>query len=352
METEKIIRLKTKNTYTLLFISLLIALPASIVIGVIFGSSDVSLTDIFVICRDKIIGVEVKGIPASSVSIVWGLRFPRMILAIVVGGGLAICGAAMQAITQNVLAEPYILGVSSGASAMVAFAYYLSLDRIFSGSAVAVFAFLGALLSLLLVYAIGAVGQAGTRNYLILGGMAVSVILNAVTNFFSAVLPNDSALKNVILWMWGSLAGARWDNVALPAAVSIIGLIFFCCMSSSYNLISLGRETAISLGINIKKVTGWTLFAVSVLTGIFVASCGLIGFVGFIIPHIVRMLIGSEHRKLFPFTYLSGAVFLAWIDIISRNILAPREMAVGIFSAFVGGPFFVFLLIQKKRNII
>ncbi len=347
---------RPKSSSALLATGLFSILLVSTVAGIIFGAVDLSLADIGEIIRGKLAGTQIDSVPGYAVNIVWELRFPRALLAVAVGGGLAICGAAMQSITQNVLAEPYILGVSSGASAMVALAYYVrlgvSLFRVIpESSAVSMFAFAGAMLSLLLVYSIGMTGRSGSGNHLVLAGMAVSVILNAVTNFIIAMLPNESALKNVTMWMWGSLAGARWSNVTLPIVVSVAGLLFFSTFSNSYNLMSLGNETAVSLGTNVRQMKRITLFVLSLMTGIFVASCGLIGFIGFIIPHIVRMVAGADHRKLFPYSYLCGAAFLSSMDIISRTLLAPREMAVGIFSAFCGGPFFVFLLFRRTKRV-
>lgn len=346
--------LKSDYSKAVFFILLVCLVPITIIAGVIFGSADITAAEVLGVTANKLFGIESVSISEARTAIIWDLRIPRILLALAVGGGLAVCGAVMQAVTQNVLAEPYILGVSSGASAMVALAYFVGIHKIeffsYTGNAVQIFAFVGALISLLLVYGVGATERSGTTNHLILAGMAVSVMLNALTNFLISILPNDSSLKNVINWMWGSLASARWSNIHLPSVVSLIGLIFFLSLSNSYNLISLGRETAVSLGVNTRLVTKVTLFAVAFVTGVFVSYCGLIGFVGFIIPHTVRLLVGSEHKRLLIFTYMLGAVFLGIMDIFSRNLFAPREIAIGIFSAFVGAPFLVFLLTGKSRR--
>lgn len=343
--------LKKKKIRILFLAALAASVPITVMAGVILGSADVSLQEVGAIIGNKLFGGELLDVSMSKSSIIWDLRMPRMLLAIAIGGGLAVCGVAMQAITQNVLAEPYILGVSSGASAMVALAFFLRLDRLLSISMVPLFAFLGALGSLILVYSVASARRTGAAGHLILAGMAISVLLNAMTNFLIAMLPNESSLKNVINWMWGSLANARWSNVFLPMTVSIGVFVIFYFFSNAYNLISLGSDTATSFGVDVKKITKLTLFFLSIATGIFVSACGLVGFVGFIIPHIVRILVGSEHRRLFPYTFLMGAVFLALMDILSRNLFAPREMAVGIFSAFVGSPFFIFLLFRKSRSM-
>ena len=342
--------LRTGNRRLIFLSFLMILIPIVILLGIIMGSTNIDILDVFAVIKGKITNEEIDNISKSTITVIWDLRLPRVILSLVVGGGLAVCGAAMQAVTQNVLAEPYILGISSGASAMVAFAYFLGIEKLASGLTLNSFAFAGAFSSMVIVYIVGTVGGSTGGNRLILAGMSVSVILNALTNFLISILPNDSSLKNVISWMWGSLASARWTNIFLPICISLVGLFFFIAMSNSYNLISFGNETAVSMGVNYSYIVGSTLFIIAVMTGTFVSVCGLIGFIGFVIPHLVRLLIGAEYRKLFPCAYLLGAVFLCIMDILSRYIFAPREMAVGIFSAFIGGPLFVFLLLKKNRR--
>lgn len=319
------------------------------VIGCKFGGTEVSLIDTLNIILGKVGIVKLSPNLSSEAVIVWNLRLPRLILAAVVGGGLAICGVAMQALTQNVLAEPYILGIASGASfgivlaTLIFFSNVVVLAILIPG-----FAFMGAILATFLVYQ---VGGGGSNSKLILAGMALSIIFNALANLLIHFLPHESALKNVTMWMWGSLAGARWHNIGIPIIVSICSLIIFSYLGRNFNIISLGNETATNLGIDVKKMRRNTMIMISILTGVLISVSGLIGFIGFIVPHAVRILRGADHKFLFKNAFLAGSIFLICMDILARTILAPREIAVGVFSALCGGPFFIWLLYRKNKGL-
>lgn len=340
---------KKKQTVLVLVISVIL-LILTFVLGMKFGSVDVSFFDTLKIIYSKIGGGNLDEIKRSNITIIWDLRLPRMILALAAGGGLAVCGVAMQALTQNVLAEPYILGISSGASMMVALAYLLIGKSYLLGTFLPFFSFAGSILVMILVYHIGLGGRKASTTRLVVVGMAVSLILNAITNLIMSFLPRDGGMMNVMLWMWGSLSEARWNNITLPLLVSFSGALFFSVCGRHYNLMSLGSVTASSLGVNVGKWRQLTVLVISLLTGIIVASSGLIGFVGFVIPHAVRLLIGADHRRVFPASFITGGLFLAWMDILSRSLLAPREISIGIFSALFGGPVFMFLLYKSKKK--
>ena len=322
-------------------------LVISVLVGTILGSADLTLNTVLDMLKQKIFRIQNEGLSDSAVYIVWNLRLPRAVLAVAAGGGLAICGAAMQAITQNVLADPYILGVSSGASAMVSLNYFLGGIFLSSHLFTDAFAFMGAILAMFLVYSVGVAKGGASNTRLVLAGMAVSIVLNAVSQFF-ITMSDEKASRSVTMWMMGSLADARWENIPIPLLASLAGLLFFCAHARGYDLISLGDETAISMGINAAKLKMRTMIAVSFVTGIIVASCGLIGLVGFVIPHLVRLLLGAGHRKLLPVSFLTGCIFLVWMDVIARTIMAPQEFPIGIFTAFCGGPFFVWLLYKQN----
>lgn len=352
--TEKELDLKNKSgngsRYILLSISIIILLLGSILVATLLGSADLSVNTVFDVLKSKIFGVESSGLSTSDIYIIWNLRLPRALLAIAAGGGLAICGAAMQAITQNVLADPYILGVSSGASAMVSIAFFLGGTFSSTSGIIQLFAFGGAILSMVFVYSVGATksGSSGTR--LVLAGMAISIVLNAVSQFF-ITLSSDKVTRSVTMWMMGSLADARWGNVALPLLASLIGLAVFMANARNYDLISLGDETAISMGVNVARLKKLTMLMVAFVTGVIVSCCGIIGLVGFVIPHIVRLLFGSKHRRLLPITFLMGCTFLVWMDMVARLVMAPQELPIGIFTAICGGPFFIWLLRRQNHSI-
>lgn len=325
-----------------------VLLLVSVLFGVILGSADLTVSTVLDVLKLKLFGIPNAELSKSVIYIVWNLRLPRAILAIAAGGGLAICGAAMQAITQNVLAEPYILGVSSGASAMVSLAYFFGGVLISSNVFTDTFAFAGAVLSMLLVYSVGVAKSGSSNTRLVLAGMAISIILNAVSQFF-ITLSDEKATRSVTMWMMGSLADARWNNIAIPLIASFVGLLFFYANARAYDLISLGDETAISMGVNTARLKKLTIMMVAFVTGIIVANCGLIGLVGFVIPHIVRLLLGAGHRKLMPIAFIVGCIFLVWMDVLARTIMAPQELPIGIFTAFCGGPFFIWLLYKQNQ---
>jgi iron complex transport system permease protein len=353
MNTKKMTDVERKKDSGWLLAALLVillgALAVSIVSGVFLGSANMDGKTVIDVLLMKLFGREAPELNKAAVSIVWELRLPRVLLAIAVGGGLAVAGAAMQAVTTNVMADPYILGASSGASAAVALAFFLGGTFAHSGVFISTFAFGGAMLALILVYAIGMTGGSASSNRLVLAGMAISVILTAVTHFFISMAPDEHTARSITSWTMGSLATARWDNIGFPILSTLIGSLAFILISRAFNLLSQGDETAVSLGVNVHLLKRVTIILVSLITGAAVSAGGVIGFVGFIIPHIVRMLLGADHRRVFPFSYLIGGLFLMWMDVLARTVIAPKELPIGVFTAFCGGPFFVWLLFRKKQ---
>jgi len=339
-----------KTNTVLLFVAVCFMLIFALWLSAALGSANVSLDTVFQVLGLRRFGIESETLERAAVFIVWDLRLPRGILAIAVGGGLAIAGVAMQSVTQNVMADPYILGVSSGALAFVSVGYFIGGVFLQNPAIIPAMAFSGAVFSMLLVYAIGGFGKSGGNVRLILSGMAVSITLNAIAQFFIVSAPDDVRIRGILSWMMGTLASARWGNIALPLTASILACGFFFYNARSFDLMALGDETAIGLGTNVKKVKRNAIIAVSFVTAIAVSSAGLIGMVGFVIPHIVRFLIGTEHRKLFPLAFIVGGVFLLLMDIMARVVLAPREVPIGVFTALCGGPFFVWLIKRKLKN--
>ena len=219
-----------------LIISLMVMIVVSIIIGIFLGSADLDAKTVIDVLRYKIFGTENSDLKRSAISIVWELRLPRVLLAIAAGGGLAVAGAAMQAVTQNVMADPYILGASSGASAAVAFTFVIGGVFAQSGSVISVFAFAGAILALLLVYSVGMVGNAGSTSRLVLAGMAISVILTAATQFFVSIAPDAYTVRNITAWTMGSLSSARWTTIGFPSFGAIAGSLVFIYFGRAFNL--------------------------------------------------------------------------------------------------------------------
>ncbi|MGF7107849.1 FecCD family ABC transporter permease [Treponema pedis] len=340
---------KTSFNFWLILSAVSVLIFCSVSFGTLFGSADLAFKDVFKVFQLKLFGKETDDLSLSSIYIVWNLRMPRVLLAFAAGGGLAICGAAMQSVTQNILADPYILGISSGASAAVSVALFLGVPLSILTYGLPVFAFAGACIALVFVYSLGMAGRTGSSARLVLAGIAVSVVLNAFTQLFMMLAPSDRIIRNLLSWMMGSLASARWNNILFPCVCAIAGSLVFLFFARAFNVISLGDETAISLGIHTGKLKKITTLTTAMITGVSVSACGIIGFVGFIIPHIVRLLIGCDHRKLFPLSFLTGGLFLIWMDILARTLLSPQELPVGIFTALCGGPFFIWLLRKQIK---
>lgn len=337
------------NNNLLIFLAIAIIFSFSFLISGFFGSADIGAQDVLKVIANRLFNIKTEAIDKGIIYIVWELRIPRALLAIAVGGGLAISGVSMQAVTQNILAEPYMLGVSSGALVGVTIVNYFNLSVGHSSIVTPIIAFLGALFALVFVYKVGGVGIAASSNRLILAGLAISIILNAVANFMLITMPDPNAIRNVISWTMGSLSRARWNNITIPIVGILIASIYFMMNVRHYDTISLGSDTALSLGVDVVKLKRRSIIIVAIISAFAVSSAGIIGLIGFIIPHINRLIFGTEHRKLYPLSFILGALFLLWMDILARTLLAPQELPIGIFTAIVGGPFFVWMLLKKRK---
>ena len=340
---------RTRRGFWMKMVILFAMLLFSIPLCALWGSANISYGETSRFLVSQLLPFFEYEVPKWVRNVIWELRIPRILLGIAVGGGLAICGVAMQALTRNVLAEPYILGVSSGASAMAVLVLMFGANTPLASLGVPGAAFLGALGSLLLVYTLSISRGHSSSERLLLSGVAVSAVLNALTQFFILVAPDSNSVKSALYWMMGSLSGARWGNVALPIFVSVAGCFILYYLGKSMNLLSQGDESATTLGVNVAGMRKALLVIVSLITGVLVSASGCIGFVGLMIPHIVRMLFGADHRRVIPASFLMGALFLIWMDVGARVLLAPSEMSIGILTAFCGGPFFVWLLRHKKK---
>lgn len=276
-------------------------------------------------------------------NIIWEIRFPRVLLGGVVGAGLAVVGATMQALVRNPLADPYLLGVSSGASLGAVAVMLLGIGwlGVFSLS---IAAFGGALLAFGCVFVLARQGGRLTTGRLILAGVAVAYVFAALTNFLIFNAPDGEQVKSVLFWMLGGLGGARWALLGLPALALLAGTLLLALQSRALNALSVGEETAATLGVDTTSFRRQTFALTSLLTGTLVAVSGGIGFVGLMLPHIVRLLVGPDHRRLLPVAALAGAIFLIWVDVLARSIVAPQELPIGIITALLGAPFFIWLM--------
>lgn len=276
------------------------------------------------------------------------IRLPRVLLAALVGGALALCGAVMQGLFRNPLADPYLLGIAGGATAGAALAITLHLDS--SWGAVPLGAFLGAVVTVIIVYRLAQTRWAQLDNYaLILSGVALAALFSAVTSFllFYGGAAHDA--RRLIFWILGGLGGAQWLYVwGLLGTLAITGVVLVL-FARDLNALSLGEEMAAHLGIEPRHLRKILLFAVTLLTAVAVAVSGTIGFVGLIVPHILRLLVGPDHRLLLPASALGGAVLLTLCDALARTVLAPAELPIGIITALLGAPFFLYLLRRRAQ---
>ncbi len=278
-------------------------------------------------------------------AIVWDIRFPRTLLAIMVGSGLAIVGASLQSVTRNLLADPHLLGISSGG----AFGAILALlhTGLFIGLlTVPLLAFLGALFATFIVLMVSRFTSSTSADRLVLAGVAVSFIIMSCANIL-IFLGDPKATHTVVFWMLGGLGLAQWNQLIYPLIVLLICGLWLFSQARVLNAMTVGDETASTLGINVTKFRFIIFVVCSLITGVMVAFSGIIGFVGLMVPHIVRMFVGGDYFRVLPLSALLGAIFLLWADIAARKIMPPEDMPIGIVTGLVGGIFFVWLLRRK-----
>ncbi|ERJ85131.1 iron chelate uptake ABC transporter, FeCT family, permease protein [Peptostreptococcaceae bacterium oral taxon 113 str. W5053] len=327
---------------------LLIGIFLSFVLNIEFGAANVNYKDVLNVLYGKITGRDIVVEYGNLANIIWNLRVPRAIMAFVAGGGLAIAGVAMQSIVQNIMAEPYLFGVSSGATAAISVSYSFGQGIIMSQSKTSIVAFIGSVGAMVIVYYVGGGKGRNNTNKMILTGLSMSVLFSAVTQFFLIFNSSQSGIRSILSWTMGSMQAARWDNIIFPITGTLAGLIVFIFFARAFDGLSLGESTAISLGIDVIQIRKFIILAIAMVTASIVSLTGVIGFVGFIIPHIVRRIIGDGHRKLFPFSFLFGALFMLLVDLLAKTLLAPVELPIGIFTAVIGVPFFIYLI--KKQG--
>lgn len=281
--------------------------------------------------------------------IIWVFRLPRVLLAVIVGASLAVSGTALQAMTRNPLSDPYIFGVSSGASVGAVLVITLG-SGVMGGVSLSLAAFIGALLAMILVYLLAQQHGRATPIRLILAGVALSYVLSAVTSYLvlRSATPGGGATA-VLTWLAGSLGGAKWEQLGLPAAVVGLTTFLLLVQARPLNALLAGDETATGLGVNVERFRQQLFVVTSLLVGVVVAVSGAIGFVGLMIPHLVRMLVGSDHRRVLPTVALLGGVYLVLVDLVGRTIMTPQELPVGLVTAALGGPFFLWLLRRQGR---
>ena len=326
---------------------LILLFAASIVGGLYLGYADLSLGDILGALSRGLAG---KGGDDVAYAIVMDIRLPRVLLAILTGVALAVSGLIMQAVVGNPIADPYILGISSGASLGATLAIVTGVMSALGSVAVGLSAFLFALLTSVGVMILSRLGGRATSERLILSGLALSAAASSIATLLVYTAKNRDAIREVNFWLMGSLSGAKMSQIMVIGPIIIALCLFLSVQSRNLNLLLLGDEVAYTLGKDLAKLRSAYIVVVSLLVGLVVYTSGTIGFVGLIVPHMARFLLGTNHRHLIPGTVLLGASLLLWADVAARNALPAGELPTGVVVSVVGAPLFVYLIVKNSRE--
>jgi iron complex transport system permease protein len=344
-------RLGTDKLTTRLLLSIggMVLLLTSLSIAVSVGAVPVSTGTVWGILSNKAFpGLFEQTWSLGREAIVWEIRLPRALLAMMVGAGLAIVGASLQAVTRNMLADPHLLGISSG-GAFGAILALLHTGMFLGLLTVPVSAFAGALLATIIVLGVAQLADATSADRLILAGVAVSFIIMAAANIL-IFLGDPRASHTVVFWMLGGLGLAQWSQLLYPLTVLSVCGAWLISRAKLLNAMTVGDETASTLGISVARFRLAVFMIGALITGVMVAFSGIIGFVGLMVPHIARMLVGGDYTRVLLASAVIGATFLLWADILARTLMAPEDMPIGIVTGLVGGLFFIWLL-GKRRSI-
>ncbi len=315
-----------KTTAKIKLLSLFLVLLASVILGISKGSVNLTIPQLFYLENRPILL----------------LRILRIIAAVVAGSGLAVCGIALQAILRNPLAEPYLLGTSSGAGFGAVVALILGVFNIYLPLA----AFIGALLTVILVYTLAKQNHKITTQSLILCGVVISIALSGIVVFLVTFFDNK-ALHSLLWWLWGSLQVYDLKLLGTVSAIVTIGILLIYFLAQDLNALSFDEESAIHLGIKTETIKKFLFFATSLITAAVVCICGIIGFVGLIIPHAMRFFVGPNHKILIPAACLAASSFMIFCDLLSRTLMPPTEIPIGVMTACIGAPVFIVLLKTK-----
>jgi|TARA_B110000977_G_scaffold129783_1_gene165519 iron complex transport system permease protein len=331
-----------------LIFGLIILLPLAAMVSLTLGTVDISLAD----GLNAIVG---NSSSAQINTILFDIRLPRILLAISVGAVLASTGAVMQGLFRNPLADPSLIGVSSGASVgaslmIVTTGGFIQVGALMGLSLVALGAFLGGFAATLLVYRLATSNIGTSVTTMLLAGIAIGALAGALNSLLSYFSDNDM-LRQISLWQMGNLSGASWAKVSIMGVVAVLLLVSFPRESKALNALLLGESEARHLGIDVQRVKRRLIVLTALGVGVSVALAGLVGFVGLIIPHMVRLVIGPDHRWLIPASALAGATLLVIADSLARIVVIPAELPTGILTALLGAPFFVALLLQQRKDV-
>ncbi|MEU9860404.1 iron ABC transporter permease [Streptomyces sp. NPDC047971] len=330
--------------YLLVLGGLLGALALSVVAGVALGSVRIPVDAVVEILTGR-------AAPSPYRTIVLDVRLPRVLLGAVVGAGLAVVGTVLQALVRNRLADPFLLGISSGASTGAVLVLVLGIGGgVTTTVAMPAGAFAGALLALVLVYGLARRGSTMTGARLVLAGVAVSYILSALTTLLLVLAGRPEHFQEAMFWSLGGLGSARWDTLALPAVVLALGIATLLTLARPLDLLLVGEEGATVLGLDTARFRAAVFVLASLVTAVMVSVSGAVGFIGLMVPHAARMAVGAPHRRLLPVAALGGATALVLADLAARTVAAPQDIPVGVLTALTGGPFFLWLMRRRAEG--
>lgn len=333
---------------------LIVLLVVCVVYSTFVGAVNIPFDEVLRILGHEMFGIgDISDIKPTHVIIVWRLYAPRALLGLIVGVGLALCGVVMQAMVQNPLADPYILGISSGASLGATIAVLMGTVTIagvnLGALGITPLAFIGALGSALLVFVLASWGGRMTTTKMVLSGVIIASLCGSFSNIIVYLNPDAEGMRSLTFWMMGSLATQDLDSLVLPAVTLLICLLFFATQMRNLNAMLMGDETATTLGIDLSKMRMVYILVTSLLVAVIVCNCGVIGFVGLIIPHIARAFVGTNHWKLLPVACLVGGIFMIVADIVART-LSTQEIPIGVITSVCGAPVFAYIMIKKSYN--
>lgn len=331
---------------------LTVALLVSVVVAVGVGSVHVPVGDVLAVVLRRL-GAGIDGVSVIDDRIVWQLRMPRIVGAAATGAGLAIAGAVLQSLTRNDLADPYLLGISGGATvgAVSVLVLGAGVAGMAGGAALSAGAFVGALLALALVLGLST-GRSGDLPpaRTVLAGVAIGQICGACTSFVVMMSGDRDSARRVLAWTMGSLAGLRWTSALVLIAVALVALLVIVACAADLDAFAFGDSSASSLGVSIRRIRWLLMVGTALLTACLVAHTGAIGFVGLVVPHVVRLVCGPLHRRLLPLSALAGAVLMIWADTAARSLVEGQEIPIGVVTAVLGAPVFAFLLRRESRS--
>ncbi len=345
-------QLKLSKTGKWTSVALLIgALVLTMIFAIAQGNVRIPVLQVAVILKSALWGPLPDWIDTTNAFIVTEVRLPRILLAAMVGGTLSVIGTAFQAIFRNPMADPYVMGISSGAAFGATLGIVFGFGSSFLGlSGTSVMAFIGAILTVLIVYQLARTGGKISTMNILLAGIVVNAILSAAISLLMILFQND--LDRIVNWTLGSFNAASWQQIQLLLVPMVFGTVWLMSLSRELNALVMGEEEAINLGVPVERVKKTILILSALLAAFAVSVSGIIGFVGLIVPHLFRMIFGANHKLLIPVSFFGGALFLLICDTIARSIVPNMEAPVGIITAVLGGPFFLFLLYNHKKKMV